>query len=389
MAALPQWQFKVSGRGAHEAAYEITDRENPEDLGQGHENQDDEEWEALLWEAHGDVGLTPGIRFKAGRQIISWGESNYARILDILNPRDMTRPGLMELEDARIPVAAMRLSAQGKKFSLEAVSIHQNPGDKISGLGGDFDAFAPFRSPGLPVKIKEKDRESARLDPETYAIKLKHAHSGGDINLVAARSLDTAPVLTYAGKDHLGYAVLEPVFEPMTLLGLSATQALGSTLFKWEGVFRWDRAVQRKDIIQQSLFPGATPATVKGFEKRDQMETLVGLEYTGMENLVLVLEGKCLYTLDHTENLATEETLSQTYAQANYKMWNDTLEWEVFWVWMDPGKGHILRLSGEYAFTDHLFLKVGVAFYDAATDQAMVHPYRDMDRLFSRLTICF
>ncbi len=378
-------RFRISGRGAHEAAYELTDRNTP-----GHQGQDDEEWEGELWEAYADVAFTDRLRLKAGRQIISWGESNYARLHDFINPRDMTRPGLMELEDSRMPITALRLTADTDWVSLEGVSIHEFPGDKISGLGGDFDAFAAFRRPG--VRIVGKDTPDTDFQPQGFAFKAGRTFNGADLALVAGRTYDASPVLVFKDLSPGGITHLSPEFEKMTLAGLSANYALDNTLFKLEGIYRWDRAVQRKDIAQQVAYYtgiGQPLTRVESVETKDQTELLVGLEYTGVSHLVLLAEAKWLHTLSHESSLALPRHEYRTYVQANYLMWNDTLDWEAFWVHFNPGRGHILRLSGEYAFTDHFSAQLGVAFYDAGNADTLIYSYKDMDRIFCRLTYFF
>ena len=57
---------RVTVRGAHEAAYQLTHRGKP-----GTGDQDDEEWEGELREAYVDTSFADWIHLRAGRQIIS------------------------------------------------------------------------------------------------------------------------------------------------------------------------------------------------------------------------------------------------------------------------------------------------------------------------------
>ncbi|WDP91271.1 MAG: hypothetical protein HUN04_16830 [Desulfobacter sp.] len=371
-------------RAGVETAYAMTDREDP-----GPQSQDDREWEFLPWNIYLDSRLSDHFSLRAGNQIIAWGESNYARVLDVLNPRDMTRPGLMELEDARMPVPALRLTAQYGSFSAEAVTIHGNPGDKLAGLGSDFDAFAALRQPGVRILNKEEDRFSA--SPEGAGIKLTRSFNGVDISLAAARTHDGTPVLSYRGIDG-GDLTFVPVFEKMTTLGAAVSLVRDAALFKLEGVFRKDRAVLRNDVQSQvmaQLGAGILQPTVRSWEDCDQVEALAGIEYTKIDDLRILAEGTWLRTLGHDNFLAQPRDQYTTYVQATYEMWNDTLSWDLFWVYFNPGDGHILRLTGEYDLTDNLRFKAGIAFYDAGSPETRIYPYRDMDRLFFAITYFF
>jgi|GEM_PF-5139880 len=368
-------------RASVEASYALTDRTDP-----GPQSQDDREWELQPWDIYLDSRLSDHFSIRAGNQTIAWGESNYARVLDVINPRDMTRPGLMELEDTRMPIPAVRLTAQAGCYSAEAVTIHGNPGDRISGLDSDFDAFAALRSPG--VRILNKENTPFSISPLGAGVKLTRSFNGGDLTLMASRTHDPSPVLSYRGMSFPGELTFAPTFEKMTTLGACVTLARDAALFKLETAFRPDRTVQRKDIPDQ-IIAGVPRSRVRSFEDRDQVEVLAGLEYSKISNLRIMAEGSWQRTLAHEDFLVTSRDLYTSYLQATYDLWHDTISLDLFWVYFNPGNGHILRMSGKYDITDNLRLKAGIAFYDAETLEAKVYPYQDMDRLFLIVTYFF
>ncbi len=374
-------KFRASGLAYYDAAYGITAKDHPKG-----QSLDDKISDVELRDLYLDSTLSDVFSVKAGRQIIAWGDSNYARITDVINPRDKTSPGLIELEDSRLPVAALRLSAQYGSLCLDGVSIHEHPGSKISGLGSDFDYYAPLRQPN--IWIRDKNTPDTGFKDTTLAFKATRSFNGGDISLVASNTFDDLPVLSYQGINPSGILVFTPEYERFSTMGISASMTKNSALFKVEAAFRKDRAVQRNDVLFQ-IAAGIPARSIQTFDKKDQVEALTGLEYTGISDLRILLEGKVLHTLDHKSFLGLPEYEYRTYFQATYEMLNETLALDLFWVYFNPGQGHILRLSGEYDIFDDISVQLGMAFYDADNCDTVIYPYRDMDRIFFRFKYFF
>jgi hypothetical protein len=373
-------KFRASGLAYYDAAYAMTAKDQPEG-----QSLDDEISDIELRDLTIDSTLSDIFSVKAGRQIIAWGDSNFAKITDVINPRDNTSPGLIELEDSRLPVASLRLSAQYGSLCLDGVSIHEHPGSKISGLGSDFDYYAPLRQPN--IWIRDKDIPDAGFKETSFAFKATRSFNGGDISLVAANTFDDLPVLSYQGINTRGILVFTPEYERFSTMGISASMAKNSALFKVEAAFRKDRAVQRNDVLFQ-IAAGIPAGSIQTFDKKDQVEALTGLEYT-VSDLRILLEGKVLHTLDHESFLGLPEYEYRTYFQATYALLNETLALDLFWVYFNPGQGHILRLSCEYDIFDDVSVQLGMAFYSADTSDTVIYPYKDMDRIFFRFKFFF
>jgi hypothetical protein len=65
------------------------------------------------WEAVLDVSPTDALKVRLGRQFISWGETDGIRLLDVINPQDLTfsppaAPNLFNLDETRIPSWGLR-----------------------------------------------------------------------------------------------------------------------------------------------------------------------------------------------------------------------------------------------------------------------------------------
>ncbi|MDP6935746.1 MAG: hypothetical protein QGG40_22690, partial [Myxococcota bacterium] len=56
----------------------------------------------------GSLGVT---ELTLGRQVVAWGEGRLSGVLDVVNPRDLREPGMVDLEDLRLPVSMARVTS--------------------------------------------------------------------------------------------------------------------------------------------------------------------------------------------------------------------------------------------------------------------------------------
>ncbi len=374
------FRFKASGQAHYDASYDIEEKDEYKGS-----NLDDEKKTAELKDVYLDGKLNNIFSVRLGRQIIAWGDSDYARITDVINPRDLTRPGLIDLEDARLPVTAFRLSAFFETVSLDAVTIHEHPGSKLSGQGGDFDYYTLLRSP--QISIHDKHTPDTGLEDTSFALKTTFSFNGGDICLVAANTFDDQPWLRYDGVTN-GKMVFIPEYDRLKTYGVSSSIAKGSSLFKAETAFIQDRKIMRNDFLAQ-ISSGLPVSSVSTTREKNQVSALAGIEYTGFTDLRLSFEAQMIHTLGHDAALSVRENEYITYFQATKDLLNETLELDFFWVYMDPGNGSILRFSSTYDIFDALSVEAGVVFYLSGSEASDLHPYKDQDRVFIRIKYSF
>ena len=72
-----------------------------------------DEYRPKPWEAVLDLSPSDALKIRLGRQFISWGETDGVRLLDLINPQDLTfsppaAPNLFSLDETRIPSVGLR-----------------------------------------------------------------------------------------------------------------------------------------------------------------------------------------------------------------------------------------------------------------------------------------
>ena len=371
------WKVKGSANAFYDFAYFIESKiESQNEFLK--KTLDDNEYDIALKELYIDGKLSNKYSVKLGRQVVVFGESDYARILDLINPRDLTQPGLISIEDARMPVSIIRLSADFNKWTFNMASIHEHPGSHILGAGSDFDYYASIRSSG--IKILDKNRPESGFSSPGFAAKATKSFNGGDISFVAADTYDDQPYLTLNAVSPSGIT-LRPEYDKYKTFGISGNTTKGSSLFKFETAFQQNIKLMRNDIFKQ-IYSGIPVTGVKTTKEADRLAFLAGFEYTGISNLRINFEAQAIRILDWENYLSSEENEYRTYLQATYYMMNDALEFDLLWVSINPGHGNILRLSSKYDLRDGLSIEGGIIFYQSQNTSSAIYSYNEQDRLF-------
>jgi len=91
------------------------------------------EYKGVPWEAVADYFPTDRLQLRAGRQFISWGETDGQRLLDVINPQDLAfsppgAPNLFNLDETRIPQWGLRMLYTIRPVSNTIFEFFANPG---------------------------------------------------------------------------------------------------------------------------------------------------------------------------------------------------------------------------------------------------------------------
>lgn len=217
---------------------------------------DSDEYRAEVWELYGDI-KAGDLWLRLGKQQIVWGEMIGTRILDVINPLDMSwnlnfEPE--EYENIRIPNWAIRASYLIKQPFFEELSIEGflNPGDILPQQNPD--SGSPFNLMNLPpyLRIHEEHR---RGDVE-YGFRLGYKVKGiygtlcymylyDDSSKLETKGFIPDPVngvpFFAAQGDFTPYAMLlDAEYQPMDVYGMTLNYDLTypyNMVFTYEGAW--------------------------------------------------------------------------------------------------------------------------------------------------------
>jgi len=362
------WKVVFSGRAFFDFAYLIKGRSMFTD-----EVLDTYEHEAELFDAYIQGSLLDNLDLKAGRQVVVWGRSDNLRVTDVLNPLDNREPGLVDIEDLRLPVTMVRLDYYHGPWNMTALVIPEIRFGKDPVFGSEF----------FPLDMRPPYERSPDCAPENmeYGLALNGLFSGWDLSIYAARIFDDQAhvdqVVSTSGGGGQAISVLERRHSELFMAGTAVNLAWNNWLLKAEAAY------------------------VHGFEflsargKKSRLDLLAGLEYTGFTDTMLSMEVVERHLFDFESGMkagpdfAQEDTF-QLVARMNRTFFNETLEVTLLGSMLgETGQdGAFERISAAYDVTDALVMSGGVILYQGG-DNIFFRNIGDSDRIFLEFEYSF
>lgn len=352
-----KWRAHIAGYSFYDAAYQLNGRDDYTD-----EVLNDYESEAELGEAWIQGKLTSSLDMKLGRQIVVWGKSDNIRITDILNPLDNREPGMVDIEDLRLPLTMAKFDYYLGDWGLSAMAIPEIRFNKNPAFGSDF---YPYPS-AMPREIIPADGDGNT----EYAIAANGIFSGWDLSLYWAQLFDDTPHLIVSGMTpQLHHSRL-------TMVGLAANVAVESWLLKME--------MARFDGLKYSAATGET---------WQRLDILLGVEYSGFNDTTISLEIANRH-IDNFSDTLTADGLLEDEWQTALRYQGDFMHARLHLLALlsafgsDLADGGFSRYSAAYDLADALTLTGGVVTYQKG-DKLPFNSISDNDRLFLDLKYSF
>jgi len=351
------WRGYLGGYGYYDAAYALHGRDEYSDA-----VLDEYQSEAELGEAWVQGRLNHNTDLKLGRQIVVWGKSDNIRVTDVINPLDNREPGMVDIEDLRLPLGMARLDYYVGEWGLSALAIPEIRFNKNAPYGGEF---YPYPT-AMPKEITPSDGG----EHTEYALAANGIFSGWDLSLYWAQLYDDIPhrVLTTTGP--------ELHHNRLTMSGVATNVAINNWLIKAEAAY----------------FSGLRYEALPG-KQLSRTDALLGLEYSGFSDTTLSLEVVNRHMNEYTPVLRSEG-IEEDIWQCALRYQGDFLHARLHLLALVSAFGARLdeggfgRYSAAYDIADALTLTAGVVSYEGGK-QFPFGAFADNDRLFLDLKYSF
>lgn len=392
------WRAKVVLNGFYDYAYSNHGRDKFTD-----ETLETYELEGEVRDFFIDGAIQPWLRLKFGRQVIAWGESDINQITDLANPTDNRELGMVDLEDSRLPVLATKLSILSGSLEVNLVAIHENRPDKAAVKGSEFDPFVNLRS---YLNINEEETPDNEIENTEYLFRVFKSFNGGDISFVWADVYDDTYHLDFESYNAMAptqQLTVTPRHKRVQVAGVAGNMVQGSWLFKGEFARKSGKAIVRsqENLVEQMTALGVMAATtgityydkstgaLKTWSEKDVIQGALGIEYSGFDDITIILEGSLEKIEDYEDKLSSTEISGSTYAYLSYSALNDLFNISFYWYHLTDDNGEIYRMNLDYDLRDALNLSGGVVLYETDNEEATVYPYRNNDRVFAAVKYSF
>jgi len=351
-----KWRILVGGKLFYDFIYDIK--------GQG--KYTDEVLDAYLFileldEAYLMWGLTRYFDFKVGRQIINWGKSSYASVVDVLNPRDYRSPYLINLKDLRLPVLMSCVDFNFlPHWTLSGIAVHEIRFNKTSTYGSDFYIF------DTPITDEIIPRQGGKNTE--FGLSLLGYMKNLDLGFYWSRFFDDRTYQDYHLSDSGRYHAM------IDMIGITGVFMSGSFTFSLETA-----------LFNKLRYTGSD----KEFSRYDLM---CGVEYVGINDMVITFEAINQTILNLDEDLRqnynknefkTILTITKSFLHSTFHI---DFQSTIFGLRAEGGAYQRLKIS--YDLNDFYTIMLGAIFYQPG--QWYHHrKIGDKDRLFFQLTYQF
>lgn len=356
-----KWDALISASGFYDAIYRIKGRSE-----YNQDTLDSYESELELREIYLRGVITDNFDIKLGRQIVVWGKSDSIRVVDVLNPLDFREPGMVDIEDLRLPVTMLKADYYFSDWNLSAIVIPEIRFNKIPTYGGDFslsDSPAPHEE--KPDHVTDSE----------FALALSGIFNGWDLSFHTARYYDDqAHLIIPAANPAQG---IQQKHSHLTMLGMSTNVALGNWLLKMESAY-----------IDGLEYTNSN-------QSFSRMDIMLGVDYAGISDSTFSVEIANRHINDYTSELKlapdqTKENEQQVALRYTGNFMREKLQIVglVSMFGTDFDSGSFYRASAEYEIMDAMSIMLGGIVYHSG-DNFLINRIARNDRLFTDLRYSF
>jgi len=361
----PEWQYKINAKWDtvisintnYDLAYRIKGRS---DFSQ--DTLDTNESELEIKEMFLRGTITPQLDIKIGRQIVVWGKSDSLRVVDILNPLDFREPGMVDIEDLRLPISMIKSDYYMGDWNLSAIIIPEIRFNKLPPFGSDFYLAGNNLLP-------PEDKPNHFSDSE-FALAMMGNFSGWDVSLHYANVYNDMPHLSITNPKRREYARIN-------MGGVAANIVSGSWLLKSELAY-----------IDGLAFTSTQ-------KKYSRMDAMVGTDYTGITDMTFSVEAVNRYVLAYDDFLnsspdSTKENENQISLRYTATFLHQKLTSTILATFFgkSPDDGGFYRASLDYELDDAMSIIVGGIVYQSG-DSLLLKSIASNDRVFADFRYSF
>lgn len=346
------WDSIVSASAFYDAAYHINGRDNYTD-----QVLDSYESEFEFRDTFIRGTISSDFDVSIGRQIVVWGKADSIRTIDVLNPLDFREPGMVDIEDLRLPVFMLKGDYYFSDWNLSAMIIPEIRITKYPAYGSDFYLGDPNAGPpdeNIPDDFSNQE----------FGLALKGRFQGWDLSFHYANVFDDQ---AYATMENNTVTLHYP---RINLYGIATNIASGNWIIKAESAI--------VDGLRYS-------EQLSDFTRADVM---LGLDYAGITNTTLSIEGVNRHILDYDKTLedlpqAVEENEGQIFFRYTATFMREKLEATglISLLGLNKDEGAFYRGSLQYELQDAMTIQVGAIVYEGGDSRISQVAARN-DRLF-------
>ncbi len=344
------FKIKTNAKAYYDSIYAIRGRDK-----YSKDELDEFESDIELFDAYIEGSLTDKLDIKFGRQVVVWGRSDTIRITDVLNPLDNRRPGMVDIEDLRLPVSMAKFDYYIGNWRFTPIAVIEQRFSKNPPSGSTYNP-----SP----KSLPNDKSYNDI---TSALSIGAEFSGWDINFYASNLRDDRGYFKNGKINH----------NRVKMFGTALNILNGSWLFKTE----------------LAHFNGLKYTSTKD-KTFNRIDSLVGLEYNGIADTHISYDISLRKVNNYNNTLKNNPRPVQkdTYQQA-FRISSDFINATLHANYLislfgkNLDKGGFQRAWIKYDISDDINANIGLVDYIGGSK--LFNIVKDSDMLFTNINYSF
>jgi hypothetical protein len=330
--------------------------------------------EVELRELYWDIGFDRA-NLRLGKQQVVWGQADGLKLLDVINPQDFREFILDDFDESRIPLWMVNLEVFLGVGDLQLLWIPDTSMHDLPTQGSTFEITAPFESipDGVPVHFEPVDRPDSFFKDSDLGLRLSLFVDGWDLTINYLYHYDDFPVVRkQAGVEGLR---LLPSYERTHTFGGSASNAFGDFILRTELVFNSHKYIDTNTLINQ------------GVAVSQELGYVIGVDWTGFTDTFVSIQVFQSKLLDYGDYVRDDTDTNLTFLLRRSFL-NESLNFEMLWVYHQNDADSLLRLSAGYELTSNTTVSVFADFFIGRPDE-LFGQFNDQDRIGIKVGIGF
>lgn len=312
-----------------------------------------------------------------GKQQVFWGTADGLRVLDVINPVDLSNFIMAEPVDSRIPLWMVNYQ---RSFDLTDIQLLWIPDNTYNDYTAETDWYyltspkiVPGPPPsGVPVQLNPVDRkEGDLLDESDYGIRFTSVVGGWDLTFNYLYHYDDDLIVKSQLENTAQGPLIQvnPTYERSHLLGGSFAVASGAFVYRSEYGYNSDKYILSKN-----------PESKTGVENLQDFSYVFGVDWSGITNHFISAQFFQSILRGNTHGLVRDRVDSTFTLNVSRNMRNETWRVEGLYLYSLNDKDSALRTRIKYSYDDKTAFYLQYENYTGMID-GVFGQFRDKDRV--------
>jgi len=284
--------------------------------------------------------------FKAGKQIVIWGNADGLRITDIISPMDYSEFLARDYDDIRIPVNAFRMKYIQPNYNLELIFV---PVSEFFVLPVEEEnPWAITHSFEMPYQVDMDNTPTQNLKNSEFGGRFSFYLSGIDFSVSALHTWNKMPVFNYGYSGNEDTLYMDARYERFDMAGLTFSLPVRQFVVRGEiaGYFNELLEVNQGESID-----------------KNNTNLLLGIDWYPGHDWTVTAQYYHKRINDYEHSMETDENTVYTTLGITKKLVRSTLELSTFSYIDISNEALFNRSYAEYSLTDQVHLMAGYDWF--------------------------